>query len=141
MSDIVDIELTYTKAELLEALDHRRLLAVEQDAAALAEHQRQEKQCLANFRRACREALKWDYDTAKGSDFNPARLMEDSFEGRYGRFVNSPSCPPSIVSKIDSLVAMIEKLRQDRFVLSRGGKWAVAYSLLTDDVPQITGLC
>lgn len=138
---IVDLPLSYTKDELIEALRERRKRAEVEDAEALASHEKAEQEYLKAFRRACREAAKWDYATAKEFSFTPTITLGDDWEHtRYGR-PSAPRCDARKVSEVDSAIEMVQRLRQDRFTLARGGKWFRLYHLLTDDVTQIEGLC
>lgn len=136
---IADIDLTYSRADLLAALAERRKVAVKNNAERLAAHRVAEREYLAAFRKACREAAKWDYETAKKNSFRISSLMPRDEGGRWER--SQPSCPMSEVSQIDSLVAMIGHVSQTRFTLSRSGRWSTAYAVLTGDVPQVEGLC
>lgn len=58
--------LRFTRVQLVAALEARRPWAERVDAERLSAHQRDEREFLTRFRFACREAAKWDYETAKG---------------------------------------------------------------------------
>ena len=53
---ITDIPLTYTKDDLIAALEARRKKAEKVDAKNLAAHRKDEAKYLAGFKKACREA-------------------------------------------------------------------------------------
>lgn len=131
MGTIINIPLTYTKDELLAALAERRKAAEKVDAKALAEHKKAERKHLAEFKARCREGLKWDYET----------LKEKGTHGLFRGLHHAPRCPRSQVSVIDSLIAMVKKVNQPRFTISANGRWHQIYAVLTEDVPEVTGLC
>lgn len=115
--------LRFTRDELIAALEARRPWAERLDAEHLAEHQKAEKAYLARFRAACREAVKWDYETAKAKYFT---VLENS---RFGR----PECPTSLVAGLDRHLNMIKASRQKSFAISDSGGWSRVFHLLTHD--------
>lgn len=127
---IADLPLTYTHAELLAALEALRPKFEKADARNLVAHRKAEEAYYTAFKKACREALKWDYETLKK---NGAQLKTGT---RW-----APSCPISQVSQLDSMIAMVHRINQPRFTLSRNGKWERIYRMLTADVPSVEGIC
>lgn len=123
--------LRFTRAELLEAIEARRSWAEHLDAQNLAKHLKDEKAYLAKFRAACREALKWDYETAKVRRFNvlyPGRSL-------------SPDCPRSLVAGVDRYLNTIGATRQKSFSISVGGAWSGLFDLLTRDETVKDEMC
>ncbi len=123
--------LRFNRDELIDALEKRRPWAERLDAEHLAKHKRDEKEYLAKFRAACREAAKWDYETAKAHYFT---VMENS---RYGR----PDCPASLVAGLDRNLNLVRASRQKTFTLSEGGDWSRMFYLLTYDETIKTEMC
>ena len=126
--------LRFARDELIEALEGRREWAERLDAEHLAEHQRAEKAFLAKFRASCREAVKWDYQTAKEHYF---QVMEGV--GRYGS--GQPNCPSSLVAKLDRNLSVVRASRQKTFQVSDGGAWSSVYYLLTHDETIKAEMC
>jgi endonuclease/exonuclease/phosphatase (EEP) superfamily protein YafD len=124
------IPLTMSREELLATLNARMPAAKAADKKALDAHRKQEVQFLENCKKGWREALKWDYETAKKKQFTPNR-------GSY----YGPSCPMSKESELTRLISMVERTGMRRFVITEGGKYDSIYRMLTADVPKPKGLC
>ena len=122
--------LRYTREQLLEVIEARRPEAEQIDAQALAEHEKAKKAFLKEFRQACREGAKWDYETAKEKAFS---LPVDRWR--------APKCPPSMVASLDKHRNLVGLARQKTFVLSDSGTWSVLYRLLTFDPDAKPELC
>jgi hypothetical protein len=110
-----------TKEDLLTALENRRAILTQYDKRRLWEHQIAEREHLKRFREKLREALKWDYATAKKEWWQVSR---DS----------APSCPPSLIAKLDKTILRLSVSEQQRFVMQDGGQWSEVYHLLTVDL-------
>jgi hypothetical protein len=133
--DVINIPLTYGRDELIERLTAERDKAAKRDAKRLAAHQRDEAAYFKKFRKALADAGRWDYEEAKEHRFE-ARVNDDR-----GWQVHGPNCPISEASKIDELLAFLDKTSQDRFTISRDGKWHHIYAVLTADVPARSTVC
>ena len=120
--------LRFTKDQLIEALEARREWAQQLDAANLAKHQAEEKAALAKFRQECKEALKWDYQTAKSNWF------------RVGK-VDRPHCPSSLVASLDRHLNQVKASYQTRYTISESGGWSQVHHLLTHDETIKTEMC
>lgn len=120
--------LRFNRDQLLEALEARKGWAAEIDAENLATHAKDEKAALVEFRAKCREALKWDYKTAKGNYFSVEKITR-------------PYCPNSLVSDLDRHINHIVASRQVRFVISESGAWSRVHYLLTHDRTIKPDLC
>ena len=123
--------LRFKREELIEALEGRRAWAEEIDARNLAEHQKAEKEYLAKFKAACREAAKWDYATAKRHHFE---VMDDNSWDR-------PRCPQSIVAKLDANLNTVKASYQSRYTIADGGGWSQVFYLLTHDETIKAEMC
>ena len=123
--------LRYTREQILEVIAERRPVAEAIDLRRLAEHKNAEKEFLKRFRAACREAAKWDYDTAKANHFTPA------FDRHRGR----PECPRSLVASLDKHVNLIRMSRQKTFIIGESGQWSALYHALTFDPDATPEMC
>lgn len=131
----MSITLDYTRDELFERLNALLPAAKKADEKALAAHAKAEQAYLKKFHAACRDALKWDYQTAKAHYFEP-KIMN----GRHNSY-DAPTCPRSVEQRLTRTIAFLERTTQTRFHLSPRGKWSDIYELLTADVPREKGLC
>jgi hypothetical protein len=122
--------LRFTRDQLVEALEARRPWAEKVDADRLTKHQKAEQDYLRQFRAACREAVKWDYEEAKKHSFSP-------WSGRQYR----PDCPRSLVVALDMHLRMVRATRQDRFAVSEDGTWSKVFYLLTHDEDAKAEMC
>ena len=129
--------LRFTRDELVEALEARRPWAEKVDAERLAEHQKAEREYLARFRAACREAAKWDYQTAKARSF-VAQVPSDSAH-RYKEY--PPDCPKSLVTLLDRQLAIVRATRQERMQVTESGTWDRVFYLLTHDENAKAEMC
>lgn len=75
--------ITMTKEELLKRLASQESKARKEDEAKTKEHRKDEEKAMKKFRDKLREALKWDYATAK----------KKSHDYRTRLDLESPSCP------------------------------------------------
>ena len=138
---VTNIPLTYSKDELIEALEALRPAMVAEDEAYAADLERWQKNRLKRFKAACREAAKVTTTEAiveaKDLISNASKLVDDSGTG-----VNLGwGCRRSAASRVDSAVGMVRKLRQDRFTIQANGKWGELFDLLTMDVAEIETTC
>jgi hypothetical protein len=124
----LNIPLVYKPAELIGILEALLPAAKKRDEKALAAHRKAEEEYLTLFKKACREALKWDYVTASKNHFEP-RIGGNRY--RYG-----PSCPASEVSRLERMISLVRHSKQKRFTISYGGKYSAIYNELTKDVPE-----
>jgi hypothetical protein len=81
------MNIVMSKAALILHLAERLKLAKAEDASVLKDHRKAEQETLIEFRAKLREALKWDYKTAKSKYFS---VKEQS----------KPSCPRSQAAAI-----------------------------------------
>lgn len=132
-NDMPSLRLTHD--ELLTRLQARHKWAERLDAKNLAKHERDEKAYLAAFRTACRAALKWDYEKVKKN------YGQVEVNGRVGRN-GAPSCPMSIVVKLDRAIEFVKQDTRKSAVVSANGEWSAVHWLLTyDDNPPKAALC
>src|SRR5688572_16632051 len=99
-------QLRFTREQLIDALEGRRAWAEQYDAKKLAGHRADEKAYLAEFRRACREAAKWDYETIKQN--HGEVKLRDKKDWRWG----PPSCPSMTVAELDRSLSVVHALRE-----------------------------
>lgn len=126
------ITLTFSsKPALLDALRARRPELVAIDDHLLADHQKAEKAALTEFRRACRDAAKLDYQEAK-------RIHGD-YRARLR--LETPSCPSSLTAMLDAVVKSIELTGQKTFTIAPGGRWSTVHHLLTFDPDATVEMC
>lgn len=129
MTAVMDLpSLKYTHDQLLVALEARRKWAERLDAKALAKHQRDEAAYLKSFRSACRDALKWNYDKVK-ANYGQVEIQP----GRKFRSSDAPTCPMSLVVKLNAAIKFVKSDTRKNMTLSRNGEWASIYWLLTYD--------
>lgn len=125
--------LTFTRDQLIEALEGRRKWAEDYDRRNLAAHEKAEKDYLRRFRERCREMAKWSYDDIKK-------------DTRYGSprvdVGDRPSCPRSAVAALDRELNVVRASRQHRFSVSGGStNWSGIFWLLTHDETIEDDLC
>lgn len=119
--------LTFTKKQdLIDALQARREEFQRIDQERMTQHTQAEKDYLAEFREACKQALKWDYQTAKANYFNVEMSETKGRNNRYG----APTCPHSLEKRLDNILTHLRQTRQERFTLERRGRWSDIYDLL-----------
>jgi hypothetical protein len=135
----IQIPLTYTKEALLEKLASLRPAAEKRDKAAIAKHKKEEAAYLKRFHAACREALKWDYETAKSSGFN-ARVTESNDYGGKNS-VSAPRCPSEETNTLERLISLVNYSHQQRFMVTARGKFSEIYDLLTADIVAEKDVC
>jgi hypothetical protein len=124
------IKLTFTKEELLAALESKRATYEALDKAALAQHKKEEVAYLAKFKQSCRDALKWTYEEAKSHRFEVNRKSYD----------HGPSCPHSKVSQLDRVIASVRLSPKRTMTVSPDGNNSDVYRALTLDV-EPKGMC
>lgn len=129
MNAVIDLpSLHMTRDQVLQALEARRPWAERVDKKALAKHERDEKAYLAAFRSACRAALKWNYEKVK-ENYGQVEIQP----GRKFRNSDAPSCPVSIVAKLDAAIEYLKKDTRKSVVLSPKNDWSGVHWLLTYD--------
>lgn len=126
--------LRFNRDELIESLEARRSWAERLDAKQKLEHHKAERAYLASFRAACREAAKWDYQTAKLNRF-------EVFRDHWGSRQHQPSCPSSVVASLDRYLNQIRASRQKSFLVSESGNWSPVHYLLTYDETIKSEMC
>lgn len=129
-----------TKADLVAALEARRGWARSTDRKRMQQHTKNEKAYLSAFRSACKEALTWDWDQAKGRSFTvkPPPKYDDA----YGEWGNRPECPASREAYIDEALAQLALTSQESFTLYDGDyHFGRIYFLLTHDDDAKADMC
>lgn len=115
--------ITVTKEELLKLLESQEAKAKKEDERIAKSHRKDEQAALMKFRADLREAMKWDYATAKKRS------------GRYSGAVVlvSPSCPrletPQFADKIANIRRDMRKSPyriHDGSDIDRALKWVPA---------------
>ena len=134
----MSIMLTYSRGDLIASLEARRPHLQRIDDRNMARHQKAEQAYVSDFRKACKKAATWDYETASAAGFDPTRLMVGE---KYGRYPSGPSCPRSEISRLDRKLAEVARTKQSRFKVTEKGLHAEIYQLLMGDVPKVKGLC
>lgn len=136
----MDMPLKLSKQDLLSELERRRPDAEKADAKALKKHEAEEKRFITLFRKACAEAAKWDYATAKENNFDIPDLIGSHRSNRVYKY-EAPSCPISQVARIDEAMALVGATNQETFTLTSDGPLFGLYRLLREDMPKAGGLC
>lgn len=83
------MKMTLERKNIIEILQRNLKLAKVQDAAVVKKHKAAEEVHMSRFRTKLREALTWDYQTAKGNNFESERVY------------NPPACPLLEAADID----------------------------------------
>jgi hypothetical protein len=128
-----NIAMTYKKDALLEALNALLPIARKQDAEAVKKHKADEKVFLQKFREACREALKWDYETAKNMHFSFRREAFSSYD--------RPTCPRRREDTVQRAIDLVTRSPAEKFRIHDSGQYAFIYRVLTEDVKQEKAVC
>jgi hypothetical protein len=123
-------QIRMSRVELLAALEACRSWARKTDRENLREHRAAEKAALKKFHDACREALKWDYETAKGKTQYRDRPHLDTL-----------SCPISQEARLDALIAPVKLSKQTTYTISNDGALRGVYEFLTRDVNDRKDVC
>ena len=116
--------ITMSKADIIERLKSQIKLAEKHDREAIAQHKKDEHAHLLAFREACREALKWDYLTAKAKDFSV---------GGYALKRSAPSCPLSKAVWLKNELLRIELSSQETY--KAGPATSLHRALVWDPTP------
>lgn len=125
------IPLMIKKDDLLKKLRGMLPAAKKKDEKALAAHKKEEEAHLQKLKVVWKEALKWDYETAKKNRFDP--------RGRAGFY--GPTCPPSETSRLEQLIFMVERTQMSKFSVKKFGKYHSIYLILTAGQPEVKELC
>ncbi len=143
----MSLNLRFSKrADLIAALEARRPWAEALDAKVLAEHQAAEREWWKENQRRCRAFLKLPFEEAKAVGFTPDFHRPPEPGQRY-RNDSAPSCPRSVVERLDSHIRTLTASRQEWFTISPesnsfGGGWGSPFWLLTHDEDAAPGgLC
>ena len=124
-----DIAIVMTKEELVTELKRLRPLIAADDKAKLKEHRAEEREYLAAFRQACREAARWSYAEARENSFRiPLRAFR-------------PRCPQPRAEQLDRQLELIQKSNQTRYTISDRGRYSHLMILLTFDVTKPKAAC
>ena len=118
------------RADLIAELKRRLPLAKKHDEKAKAAHKKAEAELLKKFHARCREALKWDYKTAKGHNFEA---------GVNWRMRDLP-CPQEIAPTIERELAALELSKQQTFTIS-DSKYSTLWLCLMYDAPEERTVC
>lgn len=129
-----DMDISLSREDLIAELKRLRPLIAADDKEKLKAHRQAERDYLKAFRAACREAARWDYETAKKNYFG---ITINGSNPRYRR----PECPVPQVEILDRMLALIDKSSTKRFNISSRGKYFQIYRLLTFDVPTTKAAC
>lgn len=125
--------IKFTKRQdFIDALEARRPWAEAIDKANLAAHRKAEQAALKKFRDDCRRLAKLSYAELK------ARSRQYI---RNSATFDPPSCPDSVVGKLDQALAALRWTRQERFTVDDTGQWRAAHWLLTYDETAPRDLC
>ena len=132
-----------SKAELLAAIEALRPRAREHDAAAKIKHAKDEKAYLKAWKAAVREALKWDYATAKRHGFKISvtdpGVGEDYFGVRH-----APACPTMREHRVDealSIVGHMAEFTRPIEVHQLSSKYRRLWGVLTMNTPEKPEVC
>ena len=99
------MKITMTREALLERLADRLKAAKAEDARLLAEHKKEEAKSLITFRKNLRDAMKWNYETAK--------------KKYSGVSLDRLSCPMIQANFITRVIASVKlETRKSSFVIS-----------------------
>lgn len=111
--------LRMKKEDLIAHLESLLPAAEADDKKRMAAHKQQEQEYLKLFREVCREAVKWDYETAKANYFKtqPKRA--------------SPSCPTLTAPRIQEALRRIRIDGRQVYTLSAGGRSSRIFDLVT----------
>lgn len=129
-----DMDISLSREDLIAELKRLRPLIAADDKEKLKAHREAEREYLKAFRAACREAARWDYETAKKNRFGVL------VGGGYTH-TRRPECPTPQVEVLDRMLALIGKSSTKRFNISSNGKYFQVYRLLTFDVPTTKASC
>ena len=121
-----DMAMRFTRDQLLEQLRGQLGKAVLYDKEQKALHKKAEKEALERFRASLREALKWDYATARKNWFSVKET-------------NRPSCPDSMETTVRRAIAMVERSAQKTYTVS-DNSWLI-WTALTFDMPKRKDVC
>ncbi len=140
----MSLNLRFSKrADLIAALEARRPWAEALDAKVLAEHQAAEREWWKENQRRCRAFCKLGFEEAKAAGFVPDLSRPASPGSRY-RDSTPPSCPRSVVERLDYQLRILHASRQQQFTISaeHGSGWGSTFWLLTHDEDAAPGgLC
>jgi hypothetical protein len=110
--------ISISRDELMAKLLEAKAKADKEDEKAADKHKREETAALVAFRAAIREALKWDYETAK------RRYMRVQLD-------RTPSCPSRVARPIELAIAQVKMdNRKGPYRLSHVSDWYKAASWL-----------
>ena len=132
-----DIDIVLNRDELVAELKRIRPLIAAEDKRKVQEHREQEREFLKQFRAACREAARWDYETAKNNSFAVRVNARVPGTFRFGR----PECPTPQAEVLDRVLALLAKTGVKRFTITPNGRYSDIYRLLTFDVPTTKAVC
>ena len=119
------------KAELLAALEGRREYCKQKDKEILDKHRRQEMKAIADFRAVCTAGSR--VRSVKDLD---KFIKDHNLDARYGRIVPPTiSCPRSLESALDRLIAQLGPVKDRKFVIRETGSWAAYYKMIVPDTP------
>ena len=122
--------LAITKDDLVLVLKDKLPAAKAYDAERMAAHRKVEAEKLTEFRQWCRDAVKWDYATAKKRNFSPA-----------DKYALRAECPVLLASRMERAIARLSVDGRKKLTLDSGGRDADLYSLATWDptLPALEG--
>lgn len=109
MTQHVDLKLTLTREELIDALKARLPWAREFDKRAKVAHREAERAFLAKWRDMCRAAGKWTYEEAKAHKFEV---------GGYDFRNSRPACPAPVMPLIRTVLGQLAISNQKTFTLA-----------------------
>jgi hypothetical protein len=126
----LNLPLVFKTEDLIARLKAKLPAAKKKDERAMVAHRKAEQAFLDKFKQGCRDALKWDYGTAKNAGFSP-------IGGRSYHY--GPSCPQSEEERLKRMISLVEHSAQKRFTLTSSGKYSLIYQEMTKDIPAQKG--
>lgn len=122
--------LAITKDDLVAVLTNKLPVAKAYDAERMAAHRKVEAAKLTEFRQACREAIKWDYTTARKHNFAPV-----------DRYALRADCPILMAARIERAIARLKVDGRKRLTLDSRGRDSDLFELATWDptLPSLEG--
>jgi hypothetical protein len=121
--------ISISREELLAKLNEAKARADKEDAKNAAKHEKDEAAALKRFRDNLREALKWDYPTAKAKWFRVD--VKDV-----------PQCPRRHAHAIEVAIAQVKMdSRKGRFRLADNSDWYRAAMWLPESERPKASVC
>ena len=113
------MNITMTRENLLSHLETKLKYAEREDARIKAEHERDEQAALEKFRKKLREAIAWDYKTAKRKT---ERYSNNNLQ------LDAPACPKLQATEIRRVIDCIKLDGR------KSGSYEISEKGINDDV-------